>query len=56
MVDLEALNFDLEEQLVRSDTPETGRKRAYTIMENSITEKDKVCVSVVYVCAYTVKH
>lgn len=44
MVELETLNFDLEEQLIRSDTPDGGRKRAYTIMENSIAEKDQVSV------------
>ena len=42
---LETTNFDLEEQLVRcSDDDVDRRKRAYTILEASLAEKDMVCV------------
>ena len=47
MRELEAANFDLEEQLVRcssAEREESERKRAYTIMESSLIEKEEVCV------------
>ena len=45
MSELETLNFDLEEQLMRSnDEHGQKRQRAYTILEASLEEKDQVCV------------
>ena len=44
MSELENLNFDLEEQLMRcSDDDGDKRRRAYTILEASLAEKDMVC-------------
>ena len=43
--ELEAVNFDLEEQLVRcspSESEERVRERAYTVLESTLQEKDQV--------------
>lgn len=45
MRELETLNFDLEEQLVRcssAEVEERERERAYTIIESSLQEKEEV--------------
>ncbi len=38
------MNFDLEEQLVRSGSTDGGRQRSSTLLEASIVEKDMVRV------------
>lgn len=47
MREFEAMNFDLEEQLVRcssshSEGEDKERERAFTILESSLQEKDQV--------------